>query len=262
MTEPDPHGFSEDFGTIEIFGIPFSTFTRSIVMGLEEFGLGNCFIQHHTPPHSGEVRQRNPFGLLPVLVHRPNAIYSSSDDTVILYESNAIRRYIDESLGLQANQKFKHKVELTPPAAKSTPMERARVDQWVSVAATVIFPAVELGVVKRRLAMEGNSADDESITLALDTGLEKLHDRLAIVEQMFNQPFSGDYICGNNVSWADLFAYPPLADLRAIKEGEPILRSGKDALYPKLNAWMDRMEQRESAKKTYPGTLASQRKKN
>lgn len=261
MTEPDPHGVSEDFGSIEIFGIPFSTFTRSVVMGLEEFGLCKNYIQHHTKPHSGEVVQRNPFGLLPVLVHRPDTIYTSNADAIVLYESNAIRRYIDEWLGPQANKKFNTKVELTPKASH-TPGQinvRAKVDQWVSIASTVLFPAVELGVVKPRLAMEDNGADDETIRVALDDGIARLHDRLATIEQLLAGS-SGDFFAGSQVTWADLFAYPPLADLRAVQEGE-VLRNSKEAVFPHLAAWMDRMEARTSAKNTFEGTLAANRKK-
>lgn len=285
MTEPDVSHDKEDFGSLEIFGIPFSTFTRTVTLGLEELGLGDHYIQHETEPHSAEVVKRNPFGLLPVLVHRPDAIYTRAQDAVILYESNAIRRYIDDWVAPLAHKKFGHDISLTPSLSSNNghrgPLHnflgssgpsssqrdstgdfraaaaRARVDQWVSIASTILFPAVELGVVKPRLALERNGADDATITVAIEDGILRLHDRLTKIEQDLLSSNDGPYLCGANITWADLFVYPPLADLRAVPEGHAV--SGKDAKFPMLSAWLDRMEARGCAKNTFVGTLASQR---
>jgi glutathione S-transferase len=260
MTTPDPRGNTEYFGTIEVYGIPFSTFTRSIVMGLEEFGITKkYYMQQEVPPHSGEVKKRNPFGLLPVFVHRPDAIYTKKEEAVTLFESNAIRRYIDEYLGPQANKILNGKHILTPKDNDGSHMSvarRAKVDQWISLASNSLFSAVELGVVKPRLSMEANEADDQTITLAIQAGLDRLHDRLAIFEEMLDQS-EGDWCCGKDITWADLFMYPALADLRAVPEGQVI--RGADAVFPRLSTWLDKMQERQSAKATYEGTLASQR---
>lgn len=218
MTTPGGHQ-DADIGSLEIFGIPFSTFTRSITMGLEELGLGSKYIQHHTPPHSEEVKKRNPFGLLPVLVHRPNTIYTDKDDVVVLFESGAIRRYLDDLVAPKVQRSSKLKSPLTPVLHSDDPTSavlRAKVDQWISLAATVIYPAVEFGVAKRRTAMEGNKADEATIQVALEDGVEQVYQKLDIIEKMMTT--SNQYLCGEHISWADLFLYPPLADLVAIKE--------------------------------------------
>jgi glutathione S-transferase len=188
-------------------------------MGLEELGLGDNYIQHHTEPHSPEVKQKNPLGLLPVLIHRPDGLYTSQDNVVLLFESNAIRRYIDDLVAPIAIKKQRIPVHLTPalqPHDVGSAERRAKVDQWISMASTVLFQSVEFGVVKPRLAMEKNEADDDTIHVAIEEGIEKAYGKLAIFESMLKE--GQEYLCGTEVTWADLFVYPPLADLRAVKE--------------------------------------------
>lgn len=68
MTTPSALPQREDLGTIELTGIPFSTFTRSISLGLHELHIP--FIHHKdSAPHGPDARKLNPFGLLPSLVH-------------------------------------------------------------------------------------------------------------------------------------------------------------------------------------------------
>lgn len=232
-------GVSEDFGTLEVFGIPFSTFTRTITLGLEELGLGQFYIQHETPPHSREVLQHNPFGLLPVLVHRPDALYTRNEDLIVLYESNAIRRYIDEWIAPIAARKLGKTVRLTPGYSAEAGGDgvgrhaggssadgdtirvaaaRAQMDQWVSIASSILFPAAELGVIKPRLAMESNGADDASIGIGIEDGIHRLHQKLDIFEKELGAHAGGPFLCGKSLTWADLFLYPVMADLRAVPE--------------------------------------------
>lgn len=300
MTTPDKCGGPEDLGTVEIFGITFSTFTRSILLGFEELGLP--YIHHAFPPHSEEVKKRNPFGLLPVLVHRPDAIYTSPDAVVVLYEANAVRRYVDEALApaLASARTHTHDTKtqaaLTPLSISGTETPtalaslRAKVDQYVSVASSNLFQAVEHGVVKPRLAMEKNGATDADVGVALEENLERMYRALEAVEKMANESAGKEeWLVGGRISWADLFLYPALADLRAVKEvsnapsalhsslphlsthlllpvrfplsqGE-CLHTGPHCRFPWLASWLDRMDGRESVKKTAEGTLASQRKR-
>lgn len=51
-----------------------------------------------------------------------------------------------------------------------------------------------------------------------------------------------------------------IAEVTTILQGE-VIRGSTDAKFPLIAAWADRMEARPSAKSTYDGTLASQRKK-
>ncbi len=88
-------------------------------------------------------------------------------------------------------------------------------------------------------------------------GLESSDGVLALLEALLGGSGGGGgeaYFVGHEVTWADLFVYPPLADLRATPEGAAVLPR-----YPRLAAWAARMEQREEARRTYDGTVASQR---
>lgn len=294
MTTPDKTRLAEDVGSLEIFGTPFSTFTRSITMGLEEMGLGGHYIQHPFTPHSAEVKKRNPLGLLPVLIHRPDAIYTSAENAVVLFESNAVRRYLDDFVYPTVSRHGKNQHALTPPLpGHGTTQDgvllaqaaeaRARVDQWVSMASSTLFQNVEFGVVKPRLAMEKNGADDATVYTALEGNIDKMHAVLAKLEDLAKREPT-PFLCGSEITWADLFLYPALADLRATPQvrrecaghksvtcalttSSPPLSTqgdvvrGSDAKFPWIAAWADRMDARPSAKSTYEGTLASQRKK-
>lgn len=73
-----------------IIGTPFSTFTRSITLGLTYKGI--AFNQVCVVPHSDAAYENHPFGFLPTLVI--HEIDGKKVD-LKLRESQAIARYID-----------------------------------------------------------------------------------------------------------------------------------------------------------------------
>ncbi|TKY90834.1 hypothetical protein EX895_000832 [Sporisorium graminicola] len=267
MTTPDRSGAPEDIGLLEIFGGPASTFTRSIKLGLHELGIH--FIEVNRAPHSEDIKSRNPYGLLPVLVHRPDGLYTKPDDIVTLYESNAIRRYIDEYLAPIAAHSPKGLRQLTPALLSSggtvdaaTVILRARLDGFVSSFSQTIFPALEGGFIKPAAQMKKNGADIETINVALEPGLTRTHSLLEIVESQaksHNSAKSAGWILGGestDVTWADLFLFPILDDLRASPAGQ--LVSGDSPTFPWLADWLNRMDARPSVKITHEGTVAHQ----
>ena len=84
MTTSDP--------SYTIVGTPFSTFTRTITLGLQYKGLK--YNQIATVPHSQVASDFHPFGYLPTLVIK---VDGSSDRPIDikLSESQAIVRYLD-----------------------------------------------------------------------------------------------------------------------------------------------------------------------
>ncbi|CDU23233.1 uncharacterized protein SPSC_01862 [Sporisorium scitamineum] len=268
MTTPDRGGAPEDIGVLEIFGGPASTFTRSIKLGLHELGIH--FIDVNRAPHSEDIKSRNPFGLLPVLVHRPDGLYTTPDDIVTLYESNAIRRYIDEYLAPIAAHSSKGLRQLTPTLRSSggtvdatSVILRARLDGFVSSFSQTIFPALEGGFIKPAAQMKKNGADIETINVALEPGLARIHTLLEIVESQaksHNKSTNGaGWIMGgdsSDVTWADLFLFPILDDLRAGPAGQ--LVSGDSPTFPWLAEWLKNMDARPSVKVTHEGTVAHQ----
>ncbi|SJX60659.1 uncharacterized protein SRS1_11887 [Sporisorium reilianum f. sp. reilianum] len=267
MTTPDRSGAPEDIGVLEIFGAPVSTFTRSIKLALHELGIH--FIDVLRAPHSDDIRARNPYGLLPVLVHRPDGLYTKPHDVVTLYESNAIRRYIDEYLAPIAGRGVR---ALTPALSVSggtvdagAVILRARLDGFVSSFSQTIFPALEGGFIKPAAQMKRNGADADTITVALEPGLTRIHTLLEIVESQAKAHSSSQkpgWILGGestDVTWADLFLFPILDDLRASPAGA--LVSGDSPAFPWLAAWLTRMDARPSVKLTHEGTIAHQASK-
>ena len=85
--ELDPRGTA---ATLELTGIPRSTCTHSIRIGLAEKALK--YRMTEAPPHSPEILAVNPFGRIPVV----------RDGEVALYEATAILRYIDKCFDGQA----------------------------------------------------------------------------------------------------------------------------------------------------------------
>lgn len=73
---------------LTLIGTPFSTFTRTIALGLQKKGL--AYDQVSTAPHSKTADEYHPLGYLPTLVIR-----EEGSDDVLLRESAAVVRYID-----------------------------------------------------------------------------------------------------------------------------------------------------------------------
>ena len=71
-----------------IIGTPFSTFTRTITLGLQYKGLK--YNQIATVPHSQLASDSHPFGYLPTLI-----INKVDGSNIKLSESQAIVRYLD-----------------------------------------------------------------------------------------------------------------------------------------------------------------------
>ena len=270
MTTPDRAGAPEDLGVLEIFGLPASTFTRSIKLGLHELGIH--FIDVTRAPHTEDIKSRNPYGLLPVLVHRPDGLYTKPDEIVTLYESNAIRRYIDEYLA-PIVQHGKGLRELTPPLKQAggtvdpqAVILRARLDGFVSSFSQTLFPALEGGFIKPAAQMTKNGADLDTINVALEPGLTRTHALLEIVESQakaHNKNAAQGWILGsgvNELTWADLFLFPILDDLRA--SPAHALVSGDNPTFPWLANWLTRMDARPSVKVTHDGSVAHQATKS
>jgi glutathione S-transferase len=74
-----------------LIGTPYSTFTRTIALGLQYKGLK--YDQKSTTPHSDFASRHHPFGFLPTLVI--HEVDGKIVDDILLCESHAIVRFID-----------------------------------------------------------------------------------------------------------------------------------------------------------------------
>ncbi|BFZ54231.1 hypothetical protein PYCC9005_001264 [Savitreella phatthalungensis] len=203
--------------TFTVLGNPFSTYTRTLTMGLHECGISN-FTQRGYLPYAKEVYEHNPFGRIPVL------LVGHGGQELAMHETESIVRYLDAS----NSRVLRFKPEEL--------LKNQKLEEWTSIVTSYVFGAVEGGVVKPTL--KDANAD-------VSAGLEKMHEVLKIVETRMQGP----YLMGMPTTWPDLFLYPILADLKASKHGAELQK------YPKLAAWTERMSKRKSALATKEGTL-------
>lgn len=183
-------------------------------------------------PHStGELHQ--PLGFIPVLYDTSNSPH------LRLTESFAILRYLERVQPLPAL--------FTPFPDVGVP---ERIDELVSFAATHLFPAIEHGVVKKRLALlDAGEPNEATIDAAVKEGMGQLRPVLKCLEQML-EAGGGPYAVGLSITAADLFLWPPVADLLAIKEGAIV--NG----YVRVRSWATFLAEQDVVQSTSNGTLA------
>lgn len=156
---------------------------------------------------------KNPNGKLPIL----------EDGDYVLWESNAMLAYIAAKAD---------RTDLAP----TTPRERAEVDRWTSWQTAHFSPAVRKVAFERVVKkLAGLGAPDES---AVRAGIEEF----AVVANVLEQSLgTKEFLCGR-LTIAD-FALVPSAALTST--------CGLDLdPYPKAKAWLGRMTQRDSVRRT------------
>jgi glutathione S-transferase len=178
---------------MRIYGHPRSTCTQKVLLTLAEKGAEAELVvvdlferEHLGEPH----RARHPFARIPVL----------EEGDFVLYESLAIMRYLDAHLPGPS---------LVPNALR----ERARMEQWISVAQSYVAPAVRGLLVERVLKPHSGQPPDEG-ALARATG--ELEHALAVVGGAFAD---GPYLVASAPSLADLTLFPYLAALDHLGAG-------------------------------------------
>ena len=203
-----------------LYGLARSVYTRIARLGLEEKGVAyhleevEIFGREGVP--AGHL-QRHPFGRIPVLCH----------GDFVLYETAAISRYVDESFS---------GIRLQPENAR----ERARMTQIIGLLDSYAYhPMVWSVFVQRmRVPAEGGQSDESVVA----RGLER--SRLCLLEL---QRLQGDrpFLCGPDMTLADLHAYPMLRYLALAPEGAELV-----AGFPMQSQWLARMSSRPSARRT------------
>lgn len=105
---------------------------------------------------------------------------------------------------------------------------------------------MEKGVVKPRLAATDANQIESDIQALLVPGIPPLKSFLATIEAHMAPE---GHIFDTQLTWADFFLYPLLADLSAVPEVA--------LLSPRLREWMERMGELEAVRRTREGTLAA-----
>src|SRR6266851_5898839 len=203
-----------------VYGPAGSTYVWSTRLALAEKGVAHELIEVGFDEHRQEAHlARHPFAKVPAFEH----------DGFALYETQAILRYIDEGF----------------PVAPLQPTDLhqfARMNQIMGIVDAYGWPAIAGGILfNRRLAPRlGLPVDETAVAAALPRA------RLCLAEfarLQGEQP----YLAGERISLADLMVIPLLYYFGRLPEGEAPL-----AEHPGLQAWLGRMEERQSFQVTKP----------
>ncbi|CEG69436.1 hypothetical protein RMATCC62417_05513 [Rhizopus microsporus] len=209
-----------------IIGASWSSYTRTICMAL--IHLGVPFKLQHAYPHSKLAYAHHPFGRIPTLIHGTHHVF----------ETMAIREYIDTVFSSK----------LTPKDLET----RIKMAQWISALNDYVFHYVVEDVCRRRLLSEAAGKSQDEITKLLVRPIKRAKPIMAELEVM--TPDDGDYLCGQQLTWADLFVYPALAVIFALPEASIFIE-----IAPKLSMWARKFEKRKEAIETFKGTIADDR---
>ena len=204
-----------------LYGPGYSTYARAARLALEEKGVDYDlveidFIAGGMPD---EHLARHPFAKVPALEH----------DGLMLYETAAIERYIDEAFD-------------GPSLQPSGPAGRARMTQIISVIDSYTYPCTVGDLVIQRLVqpMLGGTADESIVEAALP----EVDKSMAELERLLGDQ---EYLTGSALSLADLHLAPIFEYFVNTPESNGIMKDK-----PALNAWWQRMQARESMTTTQP----------
>jgi glutathione S-transferase len=201
---------------LEIMGVPFSNYVRSIRMLCEEKGV--TYKLTPSPPQSPEIQAIHPAGQIPVMRH----------GNVTLFESKAIATYIDRTF----------------PGPKFIPddtLETAQVEQWVSYGNVKVDRWIMREFVVPSVFFDkAKGPDTARIAAALpeiDKCCRALDDGVA----------QTGHLVGSRLTYADMNVIPMLSTLLNFPAGKDIL-----AKYGSLSAYVARLADLPSFKNTAP----------
>ena len=192
---------------ITLLGLRISVYTRIACLALEEKGVDydlrevDIFADDGPP---ADYLALNPFGNIPTLLH----------GDLVLYETAAINRYVDE-------------ISPGPSLQPSVPAERARMNQIISMLDNYCYRPKVWDVYVQRVVVptSGGVADEACIAAALP-GLRSL------LEQLEHWRGDRDYLVGEELTLADLHLYPMLSYFIKSREGVRMVGS-----LPNLQQW-------------------------
>lgn len=202
----DPQGSA---GTLSLLGDTRSTYTRSARLALAEKGVAYT----HVPvaPRTPEVLALNPFGRIPVL----------RDGPIVLYETSAIVRYLDEAFD-------------GPPLLPTGPSDIARCEQWASLVNGHFYDTMVRRYVLQYVFPKGaGGAPDRAV---IDAAVGEMRTQLTVLEPAYA---NGDWLVGTTPTLADLMVVPILAYLPMFPEGKQLLGDCPN-IRRALAAWAER----------------------
>ena len=203
-----------------VYGVAISPYVWSVRLALAEKGVAHELVSVGIDEFRSEAHLvRHPFGKIPAFEH----------DGFMLYETQAIMRYVDEAF----------------PAAPLQPIEVhpfARMNQIMGIVDNYLTPCLLANVIFQRMVAPrlGRPVDEEAIAAALP----KVRHCLGEIARLAGEQ---SFLAGETVTLADLMAIPQLYYFKKLPEG-----TAQFAELPALAAWVNRMEERQSLQVTRP----------
>ena len=190
-----------------IYGSPYSTFVRAARMACVEKGVAHRLqAEGHDNPEALKTPGHlavHPFGKIPAAAH----------GEAVLYETQAIIRYVDEAFD-------------GPPLQPAEPLARARMQQWMSVACDYYYKNCMADFVGQYVFPRG--ADGGPDRGVIDAALDGIRSKLAILDEAYG---GGDFLIGAAPKLADLLITPILFASRAMPEGEDLFSGRANVLH-------------------------------
>lgn len=209
--------------SLVLHGFRYSVYVRIARIALAEKGLAHEHVEidPFAPDVPIEYLALHPFKRVPVLL----------DGDFVLYETEAITRYIDEAFP-------------GPALQPSEPRQRARMAQIISIIDSYGYMPMVRQVAGERVfaPFRGRTPAEDRIR----AGLEVSRRVLAALEALISP--DGPLAGGRDWSLADFHLAPMTAYFAAAPEGEAAL-----AGFPKLSSWWQVIRERQSVRETDPG---------
>ncbi len=201
---------------LEIIGVPFSNYVRSIRMLCEEKGV--AYKLTPSRPHTPEVLAIHPAGQIPAMRH----------GDVTLFETKAIATYIDKAF----------------PGTKFIPDDAvgaAKVEQWVSYGNAKVDKFIMREFVVPQAFFDKAKGPDMAKANAAIPEIEKC------CATMEAQVAKTGHLAGTSLSYADMHVLPMLVTMQAFPAGKEIAQK-----YKTLMAYVGKLTERASFKNTAP----------
>ncbi|OAF19549.1 glutathione S-transferase family protein [Bradyrhizobium neotropicale] len=206
---------------IELHGYQYSVYSRIARLALHEKGVGYNWVEVNPFAEDcpASYLTTHPFKRVPAFSHAG----------FVLYETGAITRYVDEA--------FKG-----PKLQPMEPKERARCNQIISIVDSYAYWPLVRQVFSHRVfrPLMRRPADEGEF----QRGLAAAPRVLAALE---TAAADGHYLCGNQLSLADIHLAPMIGYFVLADEGRALLQK-----HPRLKDWWSEFSKRSAFVATTP----------
>ena len=200
---------------VTLFCPQISTYGRIAAMTCEECGASWSIVP--PVPRTNEALARQPFG------KSPAAVVAGTE----IYESVAICEMIDDLFNDGALQ-------------PDSPIDKARMNQWLSIANCYVFPTTEMGSVMPRVVLP---------VQGFEPRLDIVAHHLPMIARLFEiidaRLASSLFLAGLKYSLADIFLFVMIDAVARAPEGQELLQRS-DA----IRRWFARINHRPASKAT------------